>query len=165
MFLTMLMHCFYRFLEVSSMTFLSLGNKITKTKRGQKESTKTRRFKSFFGITPQVCSIVWEKICDKAPNDFQPKHLLWGLTFLKLYTIEHDRHSTLGADEKTIRKWTWVAVSLLSNLNVVKMIACTYSAFNSYFFNIGFRLFGKIEKLVQLADKRHFARSMESTAK
>lgn len=109
----------YGFVDVTSIVFLKLGNQITKTKYGQNESTKTRRFKSYFGVTPHVCSIVWKKIRPEAPIDFQPKHLLWGLLFLKQYTDEHNRHGILGADEKTIRKWSWVAVKLMSNLNVV----------------------------------------------
>lgn len=111
--------------DVGPMKFLKLGNEISKTKRGQKESTKTRRFKSFFGVTPYVCSIVWTKIVGIAPIGFLPKHLLWGLNFLKQYTSEHKRHSTLNADEKTIRKWTWIAVKLLSGLKMVKLIGKT----------------------------------------
>lgn len=130
------MHCFNCFLDVLSMTFLRLGNQISKTKSGQKTSTKTRRFKSFFGVTPYVCSIVWTKIVDIAPIGFQPKHLLWGLTFLKQYTIEHNRHSTLKADEKTIRKWTWIAVKLLSGLKTVKVIVWKYFRFKILIFLI-----------------------------
>lgn len=66
--------------------------------------------------------IVWTKIVNKAPIGFQSKHLLWGLNFLKQYTTKHNRHSILKSDEKTIRKWTWVAVELMSSLNVVKVI-------------------------------------------
>ncbi len=102
------------------MTFLKIGNTITKTKSGQKLSTKARRFKSHFGVTPFVCSIIWHKIFDKAPDDYKPKHLLWGLNFLKQYTTEHTRHSLFGADEKTIRKWTWITVELMSSMDEVK---------------------------------------------
>lgn len=143
------MHCFNCFLAVGPMKFLQLGSQISKTKRGQKESTKTRRFKSFFGITPYVCSVAWTKIVDIAPFGFQPKHLLWGLTFLKQYTSEHNRHSTLTADEKTIRKWTWIAVKLLSGLKTVKVIVWNYSVFNIHFLNLDFRYFWKIGKMVQ----------------
>lgn len=104
------------------MTFLNIGNKISETKATQKPSTKARRFKSFFGVTPNVCAIVWRKIHSEAPIGFEPKHLLWGLNFLKQYTVEENRHSTLRADEKTIRKWTWISVKLLSNLNVVNVL-------------------------------------------
>lgn len=115
------------FSDVSSAGFLSLGNVYTKTKYRQKLSTKNRRFKSFFGITPKVCSIVWEKIRHDRPIGFSPKHLLWGLNFLKQYTNEENRHSIFQADEKTIRKWTWIAVGLLSDMNVVilfKSLGC-----------------------------------------
>lgn len=124
------------FVDVGPMKFLTLGNQISKTKKGQKESTKTRRFKSFFGVTPHVCSIVWTKIVGTAPIGFQPKHLLWGLTFLKQYANEHNRHSTLKADEKTIRKWTWIAVKLMSGLKVVNVIVYENISFSMFIFSI-----------------------------
>ncbi len=117
------------------MRFLALGNQISNTKKGQKESTKTRRFKSFFGVTPHVCSIVWTKIFGVAPIGFQPKHLLWGLTFLKQYPNEHNRHSTLKADEKTIRKWTWIAVKLMSGLKVVRVIVYENISISTFTFS------------------------------
>lgn len=152
------MQYFNYFLDVSPIQFLKLGNQISKTKNGQKESTKNRRFKSFFGVTPYVCSIVWTQIVGVAPIGFEPKHLLWGMNFLKQYTTEHNRHSTLKADEKTIRKWTWIAVKLMSGLKMVKVIAYKYSVFNIHFLNFEFRLFGKIVNVVQLRDKRRLFR-------
>lgn len=110
------------FLDVNSMTFLKIGNQITKTKCGQKMTIKERRFKSHFGIRPNVCEIVWTQIIERAPVGFKPKHLLWGLNFLKQYSDEHNRHSLFKADEKTIREWSWKTVRLLSDLDVVSDI-------------------------------------------
>lgn len=112
------MKLFYVFVDVTT-TFLKIGNKITQTKCRQKMSTKIRRFKSHFGVTPFVCAIIWDKIFGEAPNDYKPKYLLWGLNFLKHYSNEHTRHSLLRADEKTIRKWTWITVKLMSSMDVV----------------------------------------------
>lgn len=89
----------------------------------QRKATNLQRFKSFFGITPHVCSIVWEQVKKEAPAESKPKHLLWCLNFLKQYTNEHTRKSLFKADEKTIRKWTWIYIELLSKLNVVCTIA------------------------------------------
>lgn len=104
---------------MNSEAFLKLGNKYTKSSLTSSRNTALRRFKSFFGITPNVCSIVWEQIKLEAPLGAEPKHLLWCLSFLKQYSVEHYRRSIFGADEKTMRKWTWIFVELLSNLNVV----------------------------------------------
>lgn len=102
--------------------FLTIGSKYTKTKFKENERTRLRRFKSFFGITPQVCYIVWQKVKNEAPSDSQPKHLLWCLNFLKQYSVEprveHTRKALFESDEKTVRKWTFIFVKLLSDLNV-----------------------------------------------
>lgn len=129
------MHYFICFEAVCPRKFLQLGGEISKTKKRQKESTKTRRFTSFFEVSPYVCSVVWSKITRTAPIGFQPKHLLWGLSFLKQYTSEHNRHSILKADETTIRKWTWIAVKLISGLNVVKTIERKTYGFELYSFS------------------------------
>lgn len=79
-----------------------------------------RRFKCFFGVSPEVCAIVWERIRDITPTGGEPKHLLWSLLFLKNYDVEHVRRSIIGCDEKTIRKWTWIVIHLLARMNVVQ---------------------------------------------
>lgn len=104
---------------MNSVEFLKLGNRYTTSKSTESGKTKLRRFKSFFGVTPPVCSLIWLKIKDSAPIDSHPKHLLWCLLFLKHYSIEHIRKSILDADEKTIRKWTWIFTKLLSDLDMV----------------------------------------------
>lgn len=78
-----------------------------------------RRFKSFFGVSPSICAIIWEKIKREIPSTAEPKHLLWSLNFLKQYHVEHSRTTIFKADEKTIRKWTWIIVELIANLDVV----------------------------------------------
>lgn len=106
---------------MSSDEFLKLGNRYTDSKRSRSQKVKLRRFKSFFGVTPTVCSLVWLRIKSNAPGS-HPKHLLWGLLFLKQYSIEHIRRSIVNADEKTIRKWSWIFVKLISDMNVVYLV-------------------------------------------
>lgn len=108
------------FQTMTSTEFLKTGNRYTKSSSSRSPSTSLRRFKSFFGITPSMCTIVWNKLKDKAPIGSKPKHLLWCLFFLKQYPIEHIRQSVLGADEKTIRKWNWIFIKLLSQLDMVQ---------------------------------------------
>lgn len=100
-------------------TFLKLGNLYTKTACKTSKYVAERRFTSFFGVTPYVCSIIWEKLLPTLPIGGEPKHFLWALTFLRQYAVEHYRHSIFNADEKTIRKWTWIFVKLLSDLEMV----------------------------------------------
>ena len=98
--------------------FLKLGSRYTRSKMLTKK-LPLRRFKSFFGVTPTVCCIVWNKIKMRAPRNAQPKHLLWCLSFLKVYSSESYRRAIFKADEKTIRKWTWTFVKPLANMDVV----------------------------------------------
>ena len=100
-------------------TFLSMGGNYTGRKASETMNVKIRRFRNLFEVTPDVCSIIWNKIWDKKPVDFKPIHLLWGLAFLKQYTSDLERRSLFKADEKTMRNWIWIAVRLLSNLEVV----------------------------------------------
>lgn len=80
-----------------------------------------RRFKSFFGVTPEVCECIRNLIEMELNDDSQPKHLLWCLNFLKQYTVEHTRRTLFAADEKAIRKWTWIYVQHIADLNVVHL--------------------------------------------
>lgn len=107
---------------MNDQTFIKLGNVYTETKCSSSEYVALRRFKAFFGVTPHVCSLLWDKIKNDVPNGGDPKHMLWSLSFLKQNAVEHYRRSIFHADEKTIRKWTWVFVELLSNLDVVTLI-------------------------------------------
>lgn len=82
-------------------------------------NTGLRRFKSFFGVSPQVCATVWNLLNNDEQETSDPKHLLWCLLFLKQYGTEHERRVILKADEKTIRRWTWVYMKLLCEIKVV----------------------------------------------
>lgn len=110
-------------MDVTSDTFIKLGNKYTKSSLTRSAAIALRRFKAHFGVTPIVCSIIWEHIKNELPPGAEAKHLLWTLLFLKTYVDEHNRHSLFGADEKTIRKWTWIFIKHLSELNVVTLLS------------------------------------------
>lgn len=90
-------------------------------KHGNTRSTVTshRKFRSFFGVSPNVCAELWCLIQNK-PINSKPKHLLWSLLFLKCYNVEHVNASIVEADEKTFRKWTWFFISALVNLKIVR---------------------------------------------
>lgn len=106
-------------MNVTIQNFITLGNIYTESSLTRSRNVAIRRYKSFFGVTPTVCSICWEKLKPILPVGAEPKHLLWCLLFLKQYGSEHNRRTILKADEKTIRKWTWIFVDLISRLDVV----------------------------------------------
>ncbi|GKZ00550.1 hypothetical protein MPSEU_001007400 [Mayamaea pseudoterrestris] len=82
-------------------------------------SPTDRRFRSTFGTTPAICSILWDKL---DPERFihkraEPKHLLWGLMLMKLYLPERAIVSLAGGvDEKTFSKWSWLFIDQISFL-------------------------------------------------
>lgn len=80
--------------------------------------TGYRKFRTFFGISPEVCAILWEKMHNKPPGS-EPKHFLWCLFYLKNYNKEHVNATVAHVDEKTFRSWTWRYVKLLAELSVV----------------------------------------------
>lgn len=77
-----------------------------------------RRFRAFYGVSPEVCAILWNFLTEK-PNGAQLKHLLWTLLFLKRYNTEHVNAALVLADEKTFRLWTWRFIHMLANLDIV----------------------------------------------
>ena len=122
--------CVIKFIEMSgeskvrldSSQFLLLGNDLlihsSKVTYGE---TQSRRFRSIFGTTPYVCSILWDKIREfpeeAVPKNASPRHLLWTLFFLKTYPTEASLASGVGGvDEKTVRKWIWIIIEAISFL-------------------------------------------------
>lgn len=80
--------------------------------------TGLRKFRSFYGIGPDVFTLLWKKVIGK-PAGAQPKHLLWCMMYLKNYNKEHTNAAITKVDEKTFRSWVWRFVHLLADLDVV----------------------------------------------
>ena len=97
--------------------FWILGNQLTGHNVNQCRATGHRRFREFFGVSPVICSIIWDILVSvqSIPSSGKPCHLLWTLLFLKRYLTEHVMSSIVGTDEKTIRKWVWRFIYVLSN--------------------------------------------------
>ena len=98
--------------------FLHLGKEIMNRNKQTCLFTDLQHFESFFGAHPSICSVVWNKFVDEAtiPKGGQPYHLLWDCMFLKTYNNEACLSSTVGVDEKTFRKWNWLFVKAISDL-------------------------------------------------
>jgi hypothetical protein len=99
--------------------FLDLGNKMMKRHNKLASESEKRRFHATFGTGAEICSLLWAKIdFSTVPLGAKPKHLLWGLMFLKLYCSE-SVHCTIagGVDETTFRKWSWIFVEAIAVLH------------------------------------------------
>lgn len=98
--------------------FYELGKEITKH-NGASRTIGPRRFKSFFGVSPNICGISWQLIKSELPSSYQEKHLLWALLFLKCYNTESVNHSICDCDEKTFRNKVWTVIEKLAFMKVV----------------------------------------------
>ena len=62
-----------------------------------------------FWIKKRIRSMLVEDAC-------KPKHLLWAVIFLKTYTTESSLAVAIGVDEKTLRKWIFIIINAISDL-------------------------------------------------
>jgi len=106
--------------------FYTIGKNLTKHE-GDSVVVGLRRFKSFFGVSPQICALTWNLIKYELPDDYKEVHLLWALLFLKCYNTESVNRAIVGCDEKTFRKRVWMVVDKLAFMKVVSM-HCGFSA-------------------------------------
>ena len=73
------------------------------------------------------------------PNGVHPHHLLWALMFLKLYCAESvlcmlaSGENGQVPDEKTFRKWCWLFVEVISDLQFSVISAKTSCASSCFF--------------------------------
>jgi hypothetical protein len=89
------------------------------------------RFRSFFGARNEIVLKVWKMLGEGGlrPKNSKPKHLLWALYFLKVYSREGPICSAVGGskgaiDPKTMRKWVWLFLERIAELadNVVSYL-------------------------------------------
>lgn len=105
-------------MDAMTTIFWNEGLGYTKHKIENSDLTGMRVFRTFYGVSPDVLSKLWQLIQDK-PDGSEPKHLLWCMLFLKNYHKEHVNASIVKVDEKTFRLWVWRFVQMLANLDVV----------------------------------------------
>ena len=80
---------------------------------------RDRLFRSIFGTSSVVCSVLWEYLRRYGTVErkkIKQKHLLWSLMFLKLYANEECHASLAGCDQKTFRKWIWIVLKDIQRL-------------------------------------------------
>lgn len=82
-------------------------------------------FRAHFGTTVEICYLLVNeyRVLNAVPKS-KPKHLLWGLLFLKQYSNETVLASQCRTTRKTFRKWCWAMIEELSNLepSLVRLI-------------------------------------------
>ena len=88
--------------------------------RNLANSNINQRSIALFGVEPNICVFIWLQLSGHVLRETEPKHLLWGLSFLKLYEIECASSTRFQTDEKTFRKWIKIMVQALSQLSLVR---------------------------------------------
>ena len=109
-------------MNISESTFVVasaplLGRSIAKST----EHVSYRRFRAFFGVSPTVCVEAWLKLNGSLPEGARPVHLLWACMFLKVYATEEVHSSIAQVDAKTFRKWSWLLIRKLAELQMVRI--------------------------------------------
>jgi hypothetical protein len=107
-------------MDPSPHDFEQLGSELMQRGNPQRQTrTSDRRFRSTFGTTGAICSLIWNLLQPETtmPQGSSPYHLLWALMLLKLYSTESILCTMAGGvDEKTFRKWAWMFVDEISHL-------------------------------------------------
>lgn len=113
----------------SEQFFWTLGHKFTDHSPNLSLKQGSRRFKTFYGVSPRICSILWQLIEKIVSETCEPRHLMWTLSFLKQYHTETANRSNFEADEKTFRKYVWLLTDALAELHVVRIFDKKYFIF------------------------------------
>ena len=105
--------------------FEQLGRRTAKYKYSRSSKVMMRRFKSYFGVAPDVVACAWELLLeskflhDNKPGLQAPKpaHMLWSLMLLKRYCTMNVLADSLGVDEDTLHKWAFFYLEALAELD------------------------------------------------
>jgi len=112
--------------------FEELGFDLLKCKSKGSWTSRSRRYKAFFGAEPEVVANLWRQLYESKWLHFagvrgpKPKHLLWALLFLRRYGTEETMAVLTGVSEKTFRKWAWFYATGISKLDKI-FVSCRQS--------------------------------------
>ena len=69
---------------------------------------------SFFGLNLEQTSHLWSLV--ELPKGYAPAHILWALSFLRLYWTETQLEALAGVTPKTLRKRVWVVIEAIASI-------------------------------------------------
>jgi len=101
--------------------FHDLGFDLMGKQPGNSLMVKMRRFVGHFGVNWHICASLWVLMLplidsEAIYNGIKPLYLLWALHFMKVYGTESVNAATKKCDKKTHRKWVWLVVEALAQL-------------------------------------------------
>jgi hypothetical protein len=101
-------------MSVTAARFRAEGNEIMQRSRRVSARVEDARFRAHFGTSANICCDLWNMI---GADRGKPVHLLWALMLLKLYCAEAVLCTLAGGvHEQTFRKWAWLFVNEISEL-------------------------------------------------
>jgi hypothetical protein len=110
---------------IDASVFWALGSTLSGNLSGKiSAKTKDRRFRKIFGVCAETCCKVRNLCVPDLPEKTSPLHLLWTLYFLKQYGLEEFNSAFAQCDEKTFRKWCWIMIKTIAELDLVRKFVC-----------------------------------------
>lgn len=89
------------------------------------------QFRTFYGVGPLQCETIWNMICKQNTTlQIKSRHLLFGLLFLKVYSVEEVHSRICNVTRKCFRVNAWRAIQSIADLKVVSYMTSYF-----YFFN------------------------------
>lgn len=102
---------------ISEDTFIHLATSlVSNLSFSYSPSVRDRRFRAHFGTSAEICSKLWTLSAAHRPRGVRPIHLLWALLFLKQYNTENVNAGVAACNELTFRRWCWIMVRALSEI-------------------------------------------------
>jgi len=102
-----------------------IGFNVTKCRE-----TNNRRFRSSFGVSAKVCSLCWDLLSlENNTITIDYNYLLMALHFLKCYDTESNNAGLFHVHEQTYRKYLWMYVGFLADMNMVNPYAYFHTVF------------------------------------
>ena len=76
---------------------------------------KDMRYRACFGAPSEIVADIWNRIVAHGPIDSggKPKHLLWALIHLKVYSTVETQYALVG----WLSKWSWYFVKRIAELS------------------------------------------------
>ena len=98
-------------------------------------SASFKHFKTFFGVSPEVCGDTWVLLEKFFKVRGTPEQFLWAMMHLKVYASEDVTATLLGVNATTFRYYAWYYIKKISKLSVV-LVSQKISNFIIHAFNI-----------------------------
>jgi len=112
--------------DTSTHTFTELGRITGKYKHSRLAKVSMRRFKSHFGVTPDVVNDSWELVLEGDVIRYtnllgttrpDPTHLLWALMLLKVHSTWDILADFLKVDKNAVKKWSLLYLEAVAELD------------------------------------------------